>query len=89
MMYWYGTGAGMTGWGYLFMVVGMVVPWLLLIGGGVWLGRYLTRTRHRGEHPEQVLAGRYARGELDEAEYQHHLTALRGETPTGTLNGGR
>lgn len=87
MMYWYGTGAGMTGAGYLFMVFGMVLPWLVVIGGGVWLGRYLMR--HRGASaPERMLAARYARGELDETQYRHQLAVLRDETPTGTLNGG-
>ena len=86
MMYWYGTGTGMTGWGYLFMVVGMVLPWLVVIGGGVWLTRFL---RRRGATaPEQVLAGRFARGEVDETQYRHQMAVLRGETPTGTPNGG-
>lgn len=84
MMNWYGTGTGMTGWGYLFVIVGMVLPWLLVIVGGVWLGRLLTRVRGAAvPAPERVLADRYARGTLDEQEYRHQLAVLRGEAPGG------
>jgi putative membrane protein len=83
MTHWYGTLAGMTGWGYLFMVIGIVVPWLVIIGGGVWLARFLRNDRPHGGSAEQVLAGRYARGELDEDEYRHQLTVLRAGAPTG------
>jgi putative membrane protein len=82
-MYWYGTGAGMTGWGYLFMVVGMVLPWLVIIGGGVWLARFLRDRRPRGESAEQVLASRYARGELDEEEYRQKLAVIHTGVATG------
>ncbi|HVV19881.1 MAG TPA: SHOCT domain-containing protein [Pseudonocardiaceae bacterium] len=83
MMYWYGTGAGMTGWGYLFMVIGMVLPWVVIIGGGVWLARFLRTGRHPGTSAEQLLAARFARGELDEDEYRHRLTVIQRDAATG------
>lgn len=84
MMYWYGTGSGMTGWGYLLVIVGMVLPWLLVIVGGVWFGRHLFRSRGvTVPAPERVLADRYARGTLDEQQYRHQLAVLRGESAGG------
>lgn len=67
MMFWYGPQPG--GVGYALMIVGMAPPWLLLIVSGVWFV-------HRSASPERVLARRYARGELDEAEYRHTLAVL-------------
>ncbi|MFI0716705.1 SHOCT domain-containing protein [Streptomyces inhibens] len=34
-----------------------------------------------GPTPEQILAERYARGEIDEEEYQRRLATLRGSPP--------
>ncbi|MFI9201609.1 SHOCT domain-containing protein [Streptomyces sp. NPDC053048] len=46
------------------------------------------RRGHTGWHkepppssPEQILAERYARGEIDEEEYQRRLATLRGSPP--------
>jgi putative membrane protein len=79
MMYWY--GSGVNGWGYALMTVGMVLFWGLIITGVVLLVRYLARG---GQHPEpqpstpeDVLAHRYARGEIDEQEYRQRLATLR------------
>lgn len=33
------------------------------------------------QHPEQILAERFARGEIDEQEYRSRLATLRGEAP--------
>lgn len=83
MMYWYGNGMG--GWGYALMTVSMVLFWGLVILGVVALIRYLTRApQHRGNArasrptPEQLLAERFARGEIDEQEYQSRLATLHG-----------
>ncbi|MFI8992632.1 SHOCT domain-containing protein [Streptomyces sp. NPDC053542] len=80
----YGYGTGMTGWGFVVMAVAQLLFWILLLGGVALLVRYLVRG-HRDagttpvhQTPEQVLAGRYARGEIDEEEYRRRLTALRG-----------
>ncbi|NKQ55666.1 SHOCT domain-containing protein [Amycolatopsis sp. K13G38] len=89
MMYWYGNG--MSGWGYALMTVSMVLFWGLVIFGVVALIRYLTRTSQRPEHdatprptPEQLLAERFARGEIDEQEYHSRLAALRGSPRSTT-----
>ena len=83
MMHWYGTG--LTGWGYVFVILGLALAWIVAIVGSVWLTRYLSRTTRSGvQQPEQVLAARFARGELDELEYRHQLAVLRGDTSART-----
>jgi putative membrane protein len=82
MMFWF--NHGISGWGWFGMSLGMIVFWGLIITGAVLLFRSLDRT---GEHTrthtpavpsaEQILAERFARGEIDEEEYQRRLTALR------------
>lgn len=82
MMYWYGNG--MTWWGYLLMAISMVVFWGAVVFGIVALVRYVGRGGQQGgsepperRTPEQVLAERFARGEIDEDEYHWRLNALR------------
>jgi putative membrane protein len=88
MMFWY--GHDMSGWGYAGMAIGMVLFWVLIIVAIVALIRFSTAATQAGaiprpppyiESPEQLLAARFARGEIDEAEYQQRLTFLRGATP--------
>lgn len=74
MMYWFGND--ISGWGYALMIVSMAVFWGLLITGFVLLTR--SAGRHESPNPEQVLAQRFARGEINEAEYRDRLVALRG-----------
>ena len=85
MMWWYGSPMG--GWGALFMTITTVLFWGLIILGVIALFRYLNRgdrsTVSRST-PEQVLAERFARGELDEQEYRRHLDTLRGTTHSTT-----
>jgi len=81
MMCWYGQGLGTWGstWGYVLMAANMVLFWALVIAGIVALVRYLTRTgRTTGTRPtaEQLLAERFARGEIDEQEYHRRSEAL-------------
>jgi putative membrane protein len=88
MMFWY--GHGMSGWGWFAMSAGMLLFWAVLITGAVLLVRALIRA-DRGERPpagpstsggldgrspEQVLADRFARGDIDEQEYRGRLAAL-------------
>jgi putative membrane protein len=81
-MYWYGDH--MNGWGYGLVAVSMVAFWGLLIVGIVLLARYLSRGDRQDRSPrsrptaEQVLAERYARGEIDEDEYRRRLDVLTG-----------
>lgn len=73
----------MHGWGGDWHMWGMWWIWLLVaavIGVVVWL---LARNAARrgpsdsgGESPAQALKRRYARGEIDEQEYQHKLRQL-------------
>ncbi|AJT69046.3 SHOCT domain-containing protein [Streptomyces chattanoogensis] len=90
MMFWYHHGAG--GWGWMAMSIGIVLFWGLVITAGVLLFRALARPAPRnGErtgwgpgpapdrHPtaEQILAERYARGEIEDEEYRRRLATLR------------
>ncbi|MGW2740946.1 SHOCT domain-containing protein [Streptomyces sp. NPDC001450] len=95
MGYWY--GHGMSGWAWFWMTVGNLVFWAVIIVALVLLFRAITRPGpHGGGNPgwgwgtapppgspgaEQILAERYARGEIDEEEYQRRLTTLRGAPP--------
>lgn len=80
MMYW---GDEMSGWGWAWMGAGSIVFWALLIVGIVALVRYTRATGAGGGSgqfsrptPEQLLAERYARGEIDETEYRQRLDGL-------------
>ncbi|MGW3208831.1 SHOCT domain-containing protein [Streptomyces sp. NPDC001135] len=88
-MMWYHGGWGWGGW--FVMTVFMVLFWAVLIVGFVVLVRYLAGTRHQppglfsppGEggwqdrRAENLLAERFARGEIDEDEYKRRLALLR------------
>ncbi len=84
MMYWYGDH--MSGWGYALGIIGMVLFWALLITAVVALIRYLGGGRGHEPPPppppphataEQMLAERFARGEIDADEYRRRLDTLR------------
>ncbi len=76
-------GHDMFGWGYPFWLIGMALFWAAVIIGIVALVRYAGRSGHQAGGPprassaEQLLAERFARGEIDEDEYHRRLTALR------------
>lgn len=83
MMFWYGNDGGYgNGWGAALMVVGMLAFWVLVIGGISLLLRRPHREAggmvpaHRSA--QQVLAERFARGEIDQAEFTQRLSALHG-----------
>ncbi len=74
----------MSGWGYALMTVSMVLFWALIILGVIALVRYLARGDRSGDQaaapratPEQVLAERFARGEIDEQDYLRRRDQLR------------
>lgn len=86
MMYggdgWMWGGWGWGGW--ILMTLVMVLFWALVITAMVLAIRYLTG----GSHPNQaspssaraaedVLAERFARGEIDDDEYRQRMTTLR------------
>jgi putative membrane protein len=80
MMYWNSSGAHW--WANLLMGVSMLVFWGLLIAGVVALARYYGRvpfpSRIWPPHScaEEILAERFARGEIDEDEYQRRRDTL-------------
>jgi len=87
MMFWYDHDMGW--WGYAGMGVGVLLFWGLLTVGIVALIRFSfsnsTTTANpvappqmpQTPAPEQVLAERFARGEIDETEYQQRIAVLR------------
>lgn len=79
-------GNGMSGWGYTFMGLTTLALWLALIVAVVVLVQGTQRIRPPGTGEsvtgaEQALAMRYARGEIDDDEYQRRLASLRSTLP--------
>jgi putative membrane protein len=86
MMWWY--GSGMSGWGYALLTFSMVLFWGLIIFGVVALVRFLARNDRptaARPTPEQMLAERFAGGEIDEHEYHKRLDTLR-DRPRPVVN---
>jgi putative membrane protein len=82
MMWWYGNGMG--AWGYTLMTVSNVLFWALIIVGLIALVRYVSRGRGDSVQtaapqatPEQILARRFAAGEINEQEYRDRLSVIR------------
>ena len=78
MMGWY-DDHGMGAWGWVATTLGTV----LVLGLLVLVGVLLVRTSRRSPEfsppppsPEQLLAERFARGEIDEDEYRRRLATL-------------
>jgi putative membrane protein len=78
MMFW--PDYDVSGWGWVVMIVSMVLFWGLLITTGVVVVRALNRPPQSDAafrpSPEQLLAERFARGEIDEDEYRTRLAVL-------------
>ena len=77
-------GDHISGWGYALGIIAMVLFWAVLVLAIAAAVRYLERRRHESfplPHPpptaEQVLAERFARGEIDADEYRERLDTLR------------
>lgn len=75
-------------WGWWFLMP------LLMLGfwaAVVWVVAAAVRRKPVGasptapsaHDPEQILAERYARGDIDDEEYRRRLDTLRGRTPVG------
>jgi putative membrane protein len=83
MMFWYDHDMGW--WGYAGMGIGMVLFWALLIAGIIALVVFVTGDRPPRQGPpppespsaEQILAARFARGEISETEYRDRIAVLR------------
>lgn len=72
----------MNGWGYTMMTLSSIAFWGLVALGIIALVR-VTRNSRDAETasesratPQQLLAERYARGEIDDEEYLRRRTAL-------------
>jgi putative membrane protein len=85
-MFWYDHDPG--GWGRFGMSVAMILFWAVLITVCILLARALPRssdTRVTTDvpssrpAPDQLLAERFARGEIDDNEYHRRLAVLRGQ----------
>jgi putative membrane protein len=85
MMGWY-VGDHMTGWGSFGTTLSSVLFVALLIGGGALLIRLSRQEADRSapRTPEQLLAERYARGELSDEQFRQQLATLR---ESGALTG--
>jgi len=70
-------GSGWSSGPWLAMGLGMLIFWGLITVGGVALLRYLASSRTAKTEAEQILACRFARGEIDEDEYQRRRESLR------------
>ncbi|MFN0090294.1 MAG: SHOCT domain-containing protein [Acidimicrobiales bacterium] len=74
MMYW-NNGWGWVGW--LTMMIFMVSFWGLIAWAVIAVVRGLSGTRHQQRSAEDILAERFARGEIDHDEYTQRLDTLR------------
>lgn len=78
-MYW---GNGMSGWGMALMAVSNLLFWGLVITAIVVVVRHFYRAeRHdmstpHGPKPQQLLAERFARGDIDEDEFKRRSDVL-------------
>jgi putative membrane protein len=82
MVGWYGDH--MTGWGYFLMGSSTLAFWVLVVAAVVLLARSSNAGTRGGSRnprdtaaPDQILAQRFARGEIDDEEYRRRLDALR------------
>jgi putative membrane protein len=77
MMWQYGNGTG--GWGFGLMTVGNLLVWALILVGVIALLRHLNRGGQAESRPtaEDLLAERFARGDITEQEYRERLDVLR------------
>jgi putative membrane protein len=86
MMWWSNGGWGLGSW--LAMGLMMVIFWAAVISLLVWVVRAVStghpalpqRRGHR--RAEQELAERYARGEIDEAQFTHARAILHADDAT-------
>lgn len=84
-MHW--DGWGPSGWGFVLMMLMMLVFWGLVVTGIVLLVRSLAGNRPHPARPDEaewILRERFARGEMNEEEFHRRRDALRyGHRPPG------
>ncbi|QNK81533.1 SHOCT domain-containing protein [Nakamurella sp. PAMC28650] len=79
MMFWYGSGT--NGWGYVLMAISMVAFWGLVIAAVFSLIPSSRRISGRPT-PQQILAERFAHGEISEEEYRRHVDTIHVGPPS-------
>jgi putative membrane protein len=65
-----------NGWSSWWMPVGMLALWVVVIAAIALLVRELV-VRSSARDADAALDARYARGEIDDEEYQHRRSVLR------------
>lgn len=77
----FGMGGGM-GWGWVFgllVLAGIIALVVVLVRGWDRGGGSPSGPGTHSSQAEEILAQRYARGEIHDDEYQRRLRALRGQ----------
>jgi putative membrane protein len=80
MMWQYGNGMGT--WGPILMTAANLLFWALVVVGVIVLVRSLRRAPADRPRAEELLAERFARGEIGEQEYRERLDVLRAHVST-------
>jgi putative membrane protein len=74
-----------SGGTWVWMTLMMVVFWGLAIAAGVYIVRALSSQRQTPDQgattPQEILAERFARGEIDADEYERRRTTLQQNEP--------
>ena len=63
--------------GYSFPWLLMVLVWVFIIAGAIWLALTVAGRDGRRSNAEDILAERFARGEIDDEEFRKRRAALR------------
>jgi len=76
MQWYYGDWVGMV---VMIVIVAVVIGLMMVVGLTVWrhADRRYQEHRRGQDSPEETLAMRYARGEIDSNEYRERLQVLR------------
>ncbi|MER7467250.1 SHOCT domain-containing protein [Streptomyces sp. NPDC097981] len=90
-MYW--RDQDMSGWGWFARSFTTLIFLALIVAVAVLLARSVQRPaggprEPAGASPEQLLAERFALGEIDDEEYERRLAALRRHGPRRPGRGG-
>jgi putative membrane protein len=76
-MGWGGHAGNWSGWWAFAWVCWMLIIWGGIAAVAVFVVRRRRRWRPPAGSPEEILAERYARGEISTEEYQERLAVLR------------
>ncbi len=79
MMFWYGNDT--NGWGYALMAISMIAFWGLVVAAVFYLIPSSRRNSNRPT-PKQILAERFARGEITEEDYRRHWDTVHLDPPS-------